>query len=84
MVRLADIPTEEAAHLLSKVCDPFDTKPWVAGPPLSMRRVAILTSAGLHRVGDPAFVSVDLSYRVIAGTTRANTLTVKYLSRRPA
>ncbi len=78
MVRLADMPTEEAAHLLSKVCDPFDTKPWVAGVPLSERRVAILTSAGLRRVGDPAFATVDLSYRVIPGTTRANTLTMTH------
>ncbi len=80
MVRLADLPTEEAAHLLSKACDPFDTKPWVAGPPLSKRRVAILTSAGLHRVGAPAFATVDLSYRVIPGTTRANTLTMTHSS----
>ncbi len=78
MVRLSDIPTEEAAHLLSKLCDPFDTRPWVAGPPLSKRRVAILTSAGLHRVGDPAFATVDLSYRVIPGTTRANELTMTH------
>ncbi len=80
MVRLSDIPTEEAAHLLSKVCDPFDTRPWVAGPPLSERRVAILTSAGLHRVGDPAFTTVDLSYRVIPGTTPANQLTMTHSS----
>ena len=80
MVRLADLPTEEAAHLLAKVCEPFDTKPWVAGPPLATRRVAILTSAGLHRVGDQAFAAVDLSYRVIPGTTRANTLTMTHSS----
>ena len=80
MVRLADMPTEEAAHVLSKVCDPFDTKPWVAGPPLSKRRVAILTSAGLHRVGDPAFATVDLSYRVIPGTPLASTLTMTHSS----
>ncbi len=80
MVRLADMPTEEAAHLLAKACDPFDTKPWVAGPPLSKRRVAILTSAGLHRVGDPAFATFDLSYRVIPGTTLANQLTMTHSS----
>jgi D-proline reductase (dithiol) PrdB len=80
MVRLADIPTEEAAHLLAKVCDPFDTKPWVTGPPLATRRIALLTSAGLHRIGDPAFAAVDLSYRVIPGTTRANTLTMTHSS----
>jgi D-proline reductase (dithiol) PrdB len=80
MVRLADIPTEEAAHLLAKACDPFDTRPWVAGPALSRRRVAILTSAGLHRLGDPPFSTVDLSYRVIPGTTPADQLTMTHSS----
>ncbi len=64
MVRLSDIPAVEAEHLISKACDPFDTKPWVIGSPLSERRVAIVTSAGLHRVGDPAFATVDLICRV--------------------
>ena len=80
MVRLSDIPAEEATHLLSKACDPFETRPWVAGPPLKERRVAILTSAGLHRVGDPAFATVDLSYRVIPGATRANQLAMTHSS----
>lgn len=80
MVRLSDIPTVEAEHLISKVCVPFDTRPWVTGPPLSKRRVAIVTSAGLHRVGDPAFATVDLSYRVIPGTTRADALTMTHSS----
>ncbi len=80
MVRLSDIPPVEAAHLIAKVCDPFATRPWVAGPPLSNRRVAIVTSAGLHRIGDPAFATVDLSYRVIPGTTRADALTMTHSS----
>ena len=80
MVRLSDIPSIEAKHLISKSCDPFDTRPWVVGPPLSERRVAIVTSAGLHRVGDPAFATVDLSYRVIPGTTRADELTMTHSS----
>jgi D-proline reductase (dithiol) PrdB len=80
MVCLSDIPTEEAAHVLSKVCAPFDTSPWVAGAPLSRRRVAIVTSAGLHGVGDPAFATVDLSYRVIPGSTPADALTMTHSS----
>lgn len=80
MVRLSDIPEQEAAHLRAKVCEPFDTKPWVEGPPLHERRVAILTSAGLHRVEDPAFSVVDLSYRVIPGSLRANELTMTHSS----
>ncbi|MFP6582379.1 MAG: glycine/sarcosine/betaine reductase selenoprotein B family protein [Candidatus Hydrogenedentota bacterium] len=80
MVRLSDIPVVEAEHLISKACEPFATRPWVTGSPLSERRVAIVTSAGLHRVGEPAFSTVDLSYRVIPGSTRANELTMTHSS----
>ena len=80
MVRLTEIPAIEREHLLAKACDPFDTRPWVSGPPLSERRVAIVTSAGLHRVGDPPFSTVDLSYRVIPGTTPARELTMTHSS----
>ena len=52
----------------------------MTGSPLSDRRVAIVTTAGLHRIGEPAFSTVDLSYRVIPGTTRANELTMTHSS----
>jgi len=80
VVRLADLPEEERAHLLAKSCPPFDSEPFVEGPPLSQRRVALLTSAGLHRVGDDAFSMVDLSYRVIPGAIRAEELTMTHSS----
>jgi len=80
MVRLADIPAEEAAHLRAKVCEPFDTSPWVEGAPLSQRRVAIVTTAGLHRVGEEAFSTVDLSYRVIPAATETRELTMTHSS----
>ena len=80
MVRLADIPEVEREHLLAKDCTPFDSRPWAVGPALAERRVAIMTSAGLHRVGDRAFSVVDLSYRVIPGNIRADDLTMTHSS----
>jgi len=80
MARLADIPAVEREHLLAKACAPFDSRPWSEGPPLSQRRVAIVTSAGLHRVGDKAFSMVDLSYRVISGSIRTEDLTMTHSS----
>ncbi len=80
MVRLADIPEVERAHLLAKGCEPFDSRPWVEGPPLSQRRVALVTSAGLHRASDPAFSMVDLSYRVIPGDVAADDLAMTHSS----
>ena len=46
---------------------PAATCPFVTGPPLAERRVAIVTSAGLHRRDDRNFSLRDLSYRVIPG-----------------
>ena len=80
MVRLSDLPEAEAAHLLAKVCEPFPSRPWVEGPPLAERRVALVTSAGLHRVGEIAFSTVDLSYRVIPRTASTSELTMTHSS----
>ena len=52
---------------LDKECQPFETSPFVTGPPLAERRVAIVTSAGLHRRDDRNFSLRDLSFRVIPG-----------------
>ncbi len=80
MVRLSDLPPEEAEHLLAKACDPFDTQPWVTGVPLAERRVSIVTTAGLHRADDAAFAAIDLSYRVIPGHAAATDLTMTHSS----
>lgn len=66
--------------MIAKVCEPFDESPWVEGPPLSQRRIALVTTAGLHRVGDQPFSTVDLGYRVIEGATRADALTMTHSS----
>jgi D-proline reductase (dithiol) PrdB len=80
VVRLSDIASEEREHLLAKVCQPFESEPWAEGPPLCDRRVALVTTAGLHRVGDAAFSMVDLSFRVIPGSVGADELTMTHSS----
>lgn len=67
MVRLNDLDEIDAGHLVDKECPPFETRPWVTGPPLAQRRVAIVTTAGLHRRDDRNFALRDLGYRVIPG-----------------
>lgn len=67
MVRMTEIGPASARHLLDKHCPPFENQPWVSGPPLAERRVAVVTSAGLHRREDRNFDLGDLSYRVIPG-----------------
>ena len=50
MARLSDLPEWERQHHLDKINElpDFGDTPFVAGPPLKQRRVAIITTAGLH------------------------------------
>jgi D-proline reductase (dithiol) PrdB len=67
MVKISDLSPRDSKHLLEKDCPPFETAPFVSGPPLGERRVAIVTTAGLHRRDDENFGVGDLTYRVIPG-----------------
>jgi D-proline reductase (dithiol) PrdB len=82
MVRLADLPEWEAAHLLAKNGDAprFETNPWVQPPPLAHARVALITTAGLHRRGDRPFAAGSSDYRVIPGDTPAGELVMSHIS----
>lgn len=80
MVRLTDLPEVEARHLRDKPCPRFLGEPFVSGLPLPERRVAVVTTAGLHRRGVPVFNISDTSYRVIAGETAAADLVMSHTS----
>ena len=87
MVRLADLPAWERDHMLDKVNDlkqagGFDGNPWVNGPPLAQRRVAVISTAGLHRHDDQPFApgAAAVDYRVIPGDTPAGDLVMSHLS----
>ena len=55
MTRLSDLPPAQAKRLAEVECPTFTTQPWVSGPPLSDRRVAIVSSAGLFKRGTEPF-----------------------------
>lgn len=84
MVRLADLPEWEREHMLDKLKDlsGFDTRPWKRPPPLREARVALITTAGLHRAGDKAFSFGEDSsdYRVIGADTPPGDLVMSHLS----
>lgn len=80
MVRLRDLSDAERDHIMAKDLPTFAATPWVEGPALAERRVALVTTAGLHRVDDDAFSFVDLSYRVIPGDTDLESLTMTHSS----
>lgn len=81
MVRLEKLSERERELLLSLPCPEFDSNPYVSGPPLKERRVAIVTTSGLHCRNDRPF-SIDPNdfYRVIPGTVEANDLVMSHVA----
>lgn len=55
MARLEDIPEPTRTAVTTIPCPSYDTTPFVAGPPLAQRRVALVSSAALIRRGDQPF-----------------------------
>jgi D-proline reductase (dithiol) PrdB len=82
MVRLQNVSEDEREFLLSLKCPTFPTSPWVSGVPLHERRLAVLTTSGLHlRTDQPfRFDTDECHYRVIPGSIRANDLVMSHIS----
>ncbi len=80
MVHLKNFQEEELTHILDKECRPFLDAPFVEGPPLKERRVALVTTGGLHLAEDKQFLMVDLSYRVLPGNIGGEDLSMTHSS----
>ncbi len=82
MVRLADLPAWDRENMLKKVptLPRFEKRPWTRGLKLAQRRVAIVSTAGLHARGDRPFGSGGMDYRVIPGDIQADQLVMSHMS----
>ena len=80
MARLTDLPPAVAKRYAELECPSFATTPWVNGPPLAERRVAIVSSAGLVVRGEKPFRGRDADYRVIPSETRPDQLMFSQIS----
>jgi D-proline reductase (dithiol) PrdB len=80
MVRLTDLAPAQAKRYGELECPSFETTPWVTGPALSKRRVAIVASAGLVVRGERPFRGGDADYRAIPATTPADQLLLSHIS----
>lgn len=67
MARLSDFDPRMAAALERLPLPEFDSTPWVEAPPLAEARVALISTAGIHRSGDLAFQGGAADYRIIPG-----------------
>jgi D-proline reductase (dithiol) PrdB len=82
MARLTEFSESEQKHHLDKIRDlpEFGQTPFVSGPLLNKRRVAIVTTSGVHVRGDRPFEIGAADYRVIPGDTLAGNLIMSHVS----
>jgi D-proline reductase (dithiol) PrdB len=80
VTRLSDLPPAQATRLAELECPDFTTRPWVNGPPLRERRVAIVSSAGLVVRGEAPFRGRDPDYRAIPSSTKPQDLLISHIS----
>ncbi|MDP7525333.1 MAG: glycine/sarcosine/betaine reductase selenoprotein B family protein [Dehalococcoidales bacterium] len=81
MVRLEKLTESERKHFEDTECPTFETDPWAEGPPLSQRRVALVSVAGIHRRGDRPFTRDTADcYRIIPGDIKADELVMTHIS----
>lgn len=80
MARLEEMPESMRSHLATLPCPTFNAKPWAKGPALAQRRVAIISTAGLHRRNDRPFEGMTGDYRVIPGNCTAKDLVMTHIS----
>src|SRR5499426_2242456 len=67
MARLDHVHPAMRAALLAMACPTFDTQPWVAGPALRQRRVALISTAGPHRRDDRPIAVTSGNARAVPG-----------------
>lgn len=80
MPRLDDLPEAARKQLAGLACPSFDGRPWATGPELGDRRIALISTAGLHRRGDRNFLPREATYRIIPGEIAARDLIMSHVS----
>ena len=80
MARLEDIPQPSRDSVASAPCPEFDTQPFVAGPPLAQRRVALVSSAALIQHGDQPFHYGSPEVRFLPASVPARDLLISHVS----
>ena len=80
MVRLKDLPQEYAENLRNLPIPDYGPTPWAEAPILKDARVAIISTAGIHRTSDAKFAGGSTDYRLIPGDLDFAELTMSHVS----
>ncbi len=78
MARMEDLPEGEREMLKRLNLPSFNSTPFVAGKPLSERRVSVISTAALQRCDDRVFGHGEASYRVIQRDTDPNDIIMSH------
>lgn len=74
------MPEAFREHMRKMALPEFPETPFQSGPPLDQRRVALLTTAGLHLRGEPSFAPLAADYRVIPGDVAPGDVLMSHVS----
>ena len=82
MVRLSDLHEAEATHMRARAAamQPVDPAPWIRPKPLRESKVAIVSTAGLHRRGDAPFTPGAIDYRLLPADVDFADVVVSHIS----
>ncbi len=80
MARLELMTEGQREHLLKLPCPTYESNPWVAGPTLNQRRVALISTAGVHKRNDRPFEMGATDYRIIPADTSSDDLIMSHIS----
>ena len=80
MVHLHEMPEQLRDALINQSLPDYGGAPWVNPKPLNECRVALISTAGLHRREDPSFTLGAGDYRIIPDDYDMNDLVMGHLS----
>lgn len=80
MVHLREMPEHLRDRLVNQELPTYESTPWVEAKPLAESKIAIISTAGLHRREDSPFVPGAGDYRVIPDDADTDNLMMSHLS----
>ena len=80
MARPEDLPEPTRTTVTTAPCPSFDTTPFVVGPPLSQRRIAIISSAALIERGEAPFAFGSTEFRTVPASRPAADILASHVS----
>jgi D-proline reductase (dithiol) PrdB len=80
MVYLSDMPEKQRNIIVNQDLPDYSNTPCVEGSALSERKIAIITTSGLHRRDENVFTPGISEYRIIPDNTDMSDLIMSYVS----